>query len=123
MVGDDRQDLLIAEDATPSPLIACLNAAEIADVVTLGQGNPPPSPTLPSASAFPGTLVPQPDSDASVDPRSDDNDAMCCDRPETKRGLTSTSSPFDAPGTWTKKKRLGHAKPSDSEGISDSLVF
>ncbi|CAN7950167.1 unnamed protein product, partial [Ixodes pacificus] len=27
------------------------------------------------------------------------------------------------PGTSTKKKRLGHAKPSDSEDFSDSLVF
>ncbi|CAN7989847.1 unnamed protein product, partial [Ixodes pacificus] len=120
--GDARQDLLIAEGATPSPLIACFNAAEIADV-TPGQGNPPPSPTLPPASASPGTLVPLPDSDASVDPRSDDDDAMCCDRPETKRGPTSTSSGSVAPGTSTKKKGLGRAKPSDSGDFSDSLVF
>ncbi|KAG0416213.1 hypothetical protein HPB47_006608 [Ixodes persulcatus] len=120
--GDARQDLLIAEDATPSPLIACPNAAENADV-TPGQGNPPPSPTLPPASASPGTLVPLPDSDKPVDPGSDDDDAMCYDRPETKRGLTSTSSGSDAPGVSTKKKRLGHAKPSDSEDYSDSLVF
>ncbi|CAN7948901.1 unnamed protein product, partial [Ixodes pacificus] len=121
-VGDARQDLLIGEDATPSPLIACHNAAEIADV-TPGQGHPPPSPTLPPASASPGTLVPLPDSDASVNPRCDDDDAMCCDRPERKRGLTSISSGSDAPGTSTKQKRLGHAKPSDSEDFSDSLVF
>ncbi|KAG0413158.1 hypothetical protein HPB47_009700 [Ixodes persulcatus] len=101
--GDVRRDLLIAQGATPR--------------------NPPPSPTLPPASASPGTLVPLPNSDASVDPRTDDDDAMCCDRPETKRGLTSTSSGSDAPGTSTKKKRLGHAKPSDSEDFSDSLVF
>ncbi|CAN8010961.1 unnamed protein product, partial [Ixodes pacificus] len=120
--GDARQDLLIAEGAAPSPLITCPNTAEIADV-TPGQGNPPPSPTLPSASASPGTLVQLPDSDASVDPRSDDDDAMCCDRPETKRGLTSTSSGSDAPGTSTKKKRLCRTKPSDLEDYSDSLVF
>ncbi|CAN7991852.1 unnamed protein product, partial [Ixodes pacificus] len=120
--GDARQDLLNAEGATPSPLINCPNAAEIADV-TPGQRNPPPSPTLPPASASPGTLVPLPDSDPSVDPRSDDDDAMWCDRPETKRGLTSTSSGSHAPGTSTKKKRLGRAKPCDSEDFSDSLVF
>ncbi|KAG0423684.1 hypothetical protein HPB47_000547 [Ixodes persulcatus] len=118
--GDARQDLLIAEDTTLSPLITCPNAVEIADV-TPGQGNPPPSRTLPPASASPGTLVPLPDSDASVDPRSDDNEAMCCERPETNRGLTSTSSGSDAPGTSTKKKRLGHAKPSYSEDFSDCL--
>ncbi|KAM7313165.1 mucin-2-like [Ixodes scapularis] len=120
--GDARKDLSIAEGATPSLLITCPNTAEIVDV-TPGQGNPPPSPTLPSASASPSTLVPLPDSDAPLDPRSDDDDAMCCDRPETKRGLTSTSSGSDVPGSSTKKKRLGSEKPSDLEDFSDSLVF
>ncbi|KAM7310524.1 neprilysin-2-like [Ixodes scapularis] len=71
-----------------------------------GQENPPWAPAPAAVARSTDGLAPLPSGDETAESVSDEKDAMCCDRLETKHGLPSTSSGFDDPGFSTLKKSV-----------------
>ncbi|KAG0421646.1 hypothetical protein HPB47_002474 [Ixodes persulcatus] len=70
------------------------------------KGNPPWAPDPPAVTHFADGLTPLPSGDETARSSSGEEEAMCCDRLETKCGLQSTSSGPDNPDSSTLKKSV-----------------